>query len=236
MSGARPAIGEREIHIWIARTDRGDAEIASLSRVLDGEERSRAARFHFDADRRRSIVARGALRLLLAQYLARDPSGLRFVTGPQGKPSLADAALEVNVSHSGDYVLIALASGTPLGVDVECENRTTDLKGIADRFFDPAEAAAVVAANDADAVALFFQTWTAKEALIKAVGGGLSLPLDSFRVRPGSEQFAAVQNHGHDERLDGWYVRALPPFAVHYHAAVAARGDAWETIIRPFQP
>jgi 4'-phosphopantetheinyl transferase len=229
-------IGEREIHIWIARTDTGAAELASLSRVLDDEERTRAARFHFDADRRRSIVARGALRLLLGQYLARHPSDLRFVAGPQGKPALADAALELNVSHSGDYVLIALASGTPLGVDVECENRTTDLKGIAGRFFDPVEAAAVVAANDADAVALFFQTWTAKESLIKAVGGGLSLPLDSFRVTPGSETFAAVQNHGDDERLDGWHVRALPSFAVQYHAAVAARGDAWETIIRPFQP
>lgn len=236
MSDGAVRIGEREIHIWIARTDGSEAEIASLARVLDAEERDRAARFHFDADRRRSIVARGALRLLLGRYLERDPFELRFVTGPQGKPALADAALELNVSHSGDYVLIALASGTPVGVDVECENRTSDLKGIAGRFFDPAEAAAVVRAADADAVALFFQTWTAKESLIKAVGGGLSLPLDSFRVTPGSGEFAAVTNHGDDARLDGWFIRALPPFAVDYHAAVAARGGDWETIVRFFRP
>lgn len=224
---------DREIHVWIARTD--TAAIESLSRVLTDEERARVARFRFDADRARAIVARGALRMLLGQYLQRDPSVLRFVSGPNGKPALPDGALEFNVSHAGDFAAIAVAAGTPVGIDVELEKPMSDLRLIAARFFAPAEAEAILRAPAAEAPALFFATWAAKEAVAKAAGGGLSLGLQSFRVDPRSEELVPVENEGADARLDGWYVRALPPLAPRYHAALAAHGGGWETVIHFFQ-
>jgi 4'-phosphopantetheinyl transferase len=223
-------LADREIDVWIARADVVEE---SLVRVLDDEERERAARFRFDADRARAIVARGALRLLLGGYLKRNPSALRFVFGPHGKPALADGALEFNVSHAGDFAAIAIAAGTPVGIDVEFEKPMSDLRAIATRFFAPAEAEAIVHAADANA--LFFATWVAKEAVVKAAGGGVSLGLQSFRVRAGSEELSPVENEGGDAQLDGWYVRALPPLAPGYHAAMAARGGGWKTIIRTFE-
>jgi 4'-phosphopantetheinyl transferase len=228
-------IGERQIHVWIARADVDAATIRSLSHVLDDEERGRAARFHFDADRRRSIVGRAALRILLGRYLGRNASDLRFAAGAHGKPRLCDAALEFNVSHSGDFAAIALAADTPVGIDVECEKRMSDLEAIASRYFAPAEAEAVLKAQGAQAVALFFSTWTAKESVIKAAGAGLSLELGAFRVTPGSDRFMPVENGGADVHLDGWYVRALPSPAHGYHAALAARGGGWTTIIDTFE-
>jgi 4'-phosphopantetheinyl transferase len=227
-------IGE-EIHVWMARTNVDDAELRSLWCVLNEEERARAARFYFDADRRRSIVARGALRLLLGRYLAREAADLRFTEGTHGKPSLLDAELELNVSHSGDFAAIAFAAHSPVGVDVEWEKPMSSMSDLAKRFFTPAEAEAVLRARAEDAASIFFDTWTAKESVIKAVGVGLSVGLGSFRVTPGSERFLGVENCGGDERLDGWYVRALPQPSNGYHVAVAVRGGGSTAIVRNFE-
>jgi 4'-phosphopantetheinyl transferase len=223
-------IGPREIHIWLARIDVPEESIRSMETVLDDEERARVARFRFEDDQRRAIVARATLRTLLGRYLDRAPDALQFVLGAQGKPSLPDGTIEFNVSHSGTFVALAFAEGSPIGVDVECEQRTSDLLGIAGRFFSPAEADVV--RHAADVAGAFFRTWTAKESVIKAAGGGLSIDLRSFRVTPAPDRFTAVESPGGDATLAGWFVQSLPAPGEGYHAAVAVRGDDWTTIVR----
>lgn len=223
-------IAEREVHVWIARTDLAAGEIGALSAILDEEERTRAARFRFEEDQHRSIVARAILRRLLATYLGVSPQELRFVFGPQGKPALPDGSVEFNVSHSGRHVLLAFASGSPVGVDVEQEKKERDRLAIAQRFFAPAEAEKVRHAEDV--AGAFYRTWTAKESVIKAVGGGLSIDLASFLVTPDRGTFTAVENAGDDARLTGWYVQTLPEPGEGAHAAVAVRGEGWSTIVR----
>jgi 4'-phosphopantetheinyl transferase len=223
-------ISEREVHVWIARTDVAQEEIRSSSAILDDEEHARAARFRFEEDQNRSIVARATLRRLLGEYLRRDAAGLRFVFGPQGKPALEDTALEFNVSHSGPLVLLAFATGSPVGVDVEQEKPERNRLGIAQRFFAEPEVEKVKYADDV--ARAFYRTWTAKESVIKAVGGGLSIELSSFLVTPDRGTFTAVENAGSDERLTGWYVQTLPEPGDRAHAAIAVRGEGWTTIIR----
>lgn len=223
-------IAEREVHVWLARTDVAAAEIRASSAILDEEERARAARFRFEKDQHRAIVARASLRRLLAAYLRVSPRDLRFVFGPQGKPALLDGSLEFNVSHSGPLVLLAFAKGSPVGVDVEQEKKERDRLAIAQRYFAPAETEKVRRAEDV--AGAFYRTWTAKESVIKAVGGGLSIDLSSFLVTPDRGRFTPVENAGDDARLSGWYVRTLPEPAEDAHAAVAVRGDGWSTIVR----
>lgn len=191
------------------------AEVDPLWSLLNADERRRAERFRFDADRRRSIVARGTLRTLLGRRLGRDPRGLMFTEGKQGKPALVNGELEFNVSHSGDRVAIAIAEGTAVGIDIEVEQpRMTDLASLARRYFAPDEAAEVEKTGDAS---LFFTIWTAKEAVIKAVGGGLSIELASFSVLPVQPQWGDVKN------MQGWRVAGLTVDA-GYRAAIAAYG------------
>jgi 4'-phosphopantetheinyl transferase len=162
-----------------------EARLTRLRLLLDAGERARAERFVFERHRRRFTAARGLLRETLAAELGGDPAALRFEYGPRGKPRLAagsDDGLRFNVSHSGELLLIALARGAELGVDVEAVRPDIDHAAIARRFFSACEQAALLALPDPLRARGFFAIWTRKEAYVKLLGGGLSIPLDGFDV------------------------------------------------------
>lgn len=176
----RLALGDEAAHVW--RIDlAGEGERADeCKRLLSDDERARAARFHFDRHRRHYIVGRATLRRIVAAYLALAPDEVVFRYGPQGKPELSareGPRLEFNLSHSADLALCVVARW-PVGVDLERLREVPDADLIAARFFTPAEVAVQRAAADRDAA--FLRHWTRKEAVIKAVGVGLSMPLDTF--------------------------------------------------------
>lgn len=140
------------------------------------------ARFHFDWLRRRQTAATGLLRHVLGAWTGDDPRSLRFRTGPHGKPELPGGPV-FNLSHSGEWWLLGIADGGRLGVDVEVHRPLADLAALARSTFHPDEADEVLAHPDAAArERAFFRVWARKEAFIKAVGLGLSYPLDAFRV------------------------------------------------------
>jgi 4'-phosphopantetheinyl transferase len=206
-------ITDDEIHVWLARTNVPATALDRAREVLEDAERARAASFRFEDDRARSIIARSTLRHLLGHYLARDPRAFRFVLGEHGKPALEGGELEFNVSHSGERVAIAFTRREAVGIDIEHDRDRQHALEIANRFFAPAEAAEV----ERD-VARFYPIWTAKEAVIKALGTGLAVDLRSF------EAFA----------MEGWFVRALSVDS-GYYGAVAVRGDGWRVSVREFE-
>jgi 4'-phosphopantetheinyl transferase len=176
--------------------DAEDSVIARFEAVLSPEERDRQARFRFERLRRDFAVAHGVLRTLLAHYVGCAPELLRFSQGPKGKPSIAEPASDVrfNMSHSGRIAVFAFARGQKsalqlgpelgpqLGIDVEQIRPMDDLHSIANRFFCADEVADLLSLPPEVQELGFFHCWTRKEAYIKAIGDGLSLPLDSFRV------------------------------------------------------
>jgi 4'-phosphopantetheinyl transferase len=165
--------------LWLvsARVDIPEREI--LESLLSTDERARAGRFRFEEDRVRSIVARGGLRRILSSYCCAPPHGMEFHAGSHGKPVLLkpSAALEFNVSHSGDCVLIAVTSGVPCGVDIEHGWANTAELSIAENFFCPREVEWLSRTERG-----FLRLWATKEAVIKAVGRGLSIPLSDVDV------------------------------------------------------
>jgi 4'-phosphopantetheinyl transferase len=172
-----------QVDVWRAPLALQPSLNPSAESSLSAEERTRAARFHFDADRQRFIAAHNSLRGILARYLHCEPREIVFSTGEYGKPSLTSSPeLEFNLSHSGDYALIGVARGRRVGVDVERMREEMELERIASRFFSEREASDLMTLPADQQVAGFFNCWTRKEAYIKAHGLGLSLPLDSFDV------------------------------------------------------
>ncbi|WP_159107318.1 4'-phosphopantetheinyl transferase superfamily protein [Azospirillum sp. B4] len=156
--------------------------------VLDAGEQARAQRFVFERNRREYVAAHGLARLLLARLLGRAPAALSFTTvTPQGKPGLVDApaGLDFNLSHTDGLVAcgVTLAPGVRLGVDVEASDRRIGAD-LATAMFAAEELAWLdgrpAGRGGPDLVAI----WTLKEAYIKALGIGLSLPTDSFAIRP----------------------------------------------------
>ncbi len=217
---AVPPLDPGVIHVW-----RTDFETARACRdTLSPDERERAARFHFERDRTRFEVCRSLLRRLLSAYTGLAPETVSFGYGPQGKPYLMqDAGLRFNVSHSGGVGLLAFAD-QEVGVDVERIRAERDLAGLARTCFSAVERERIFSQPLERQAEAFFDYWTAKEACIKAEGGGLSIPLRRFSIVERGELAAAKVEPG--VALGNWNVRWLAA-GDGYRAAVAARGPGW---------
>jgi len=183
---ANPSIAPGEAHVWRIDLEFPDADIDRKFKLLSADERDRANRFIFKKDRNRYIAARSALRRTLGRYLQADPAELKFTYASHGKPSLHSACnpqdLRFNLSHSGGIALIALAVATEVGIDVERIRENFSCLEIAREFFTAAEYEHICATDPALRNEVFFSYWTHKEAYIKAIGEGLSFPLNQFEV------------------------------------------------------
>lgn len=161
-------------------------DLRDFTSRLSGPERERAARFVFDRDRRRFIIARARLRQLLAQRLGMEPESIELVYGARGKPAIArrptDPDLRFNVSHCDDVAIYAFSYGRDVGVDIERVRILPDADQIAARFFSCREHETYRALASHDRPLGFFNCWTRKEAFIKALGDGLAHPLHEFDV------------------------------------------------------
>ena len=162
-----------------------DAFHASAA-MLSGAERDRASRFAFDSDRRRFTVARAGLRTLLAARLGVTADAVELTYAKNGKPALAkaqaDSGLRFNLSHSGDVAAYAFSMGQEIGIDVEGIREIANADNIAARFFSAREIESYDTLAPIDKPLGFLNCWTRKEAFIKALGDGLSYPLDTFDV------------------------------------------------------
>lgn len=178
---ARPGtlpLGATDVHVWAVPLQ-GDAD--RYGAMLSRAELQRLQRFHFADHRRRYQIGHGALREILGGYLGIEPTAVEFTQGPRGKPYLAAKGPFFNLSHSGKLALIAVAA-TELGVDLEKVRHLESLTEIARKHFSVGEFAALDALDGAARELAFYRCWTRKEAYIKALGEGLSMPLDSFDV------------------------------------------------------
>lgn len=199
--------------------------------ALDAEERERAGRFHFEADRRRFVGAHAALRIVLGRVARCRGAALAFAAGPHGKPALAGAhqAIRFNLSHAGERALIAVTLAREVGVDIEQE-RPIDHAALARRFFSPAEREAIAALPDEERSPAFFRVWARKEAFIKALGEGITFPLADFDVSVDREPAGDVLRECRQPRADGRW--RIAPVAVErgYAAAVAAEAGPWRVV------
>jgi 4'-phosphopantetheinyl transferase len=220
-----------EVHVWRTALNLPARLLAGLERILAADEQERVRRFRFEGDRRRYLVGRGLLRVLLGRYLEIAPARVRFDYTRFGKPhlaaGLAPRLLQFNVSHSGEQLLIAVADGRALGVDVEQIRPDIGVDAIAGRFFSSNEQAALAGLAGCARIEAFFDCWTRKEAYIKAKGEGLSLPLDQFDVAlmPG-EAARLIETRPDPAEARRWRLASLD-VADGYRAALAVEGDGW---------
>ena len=153
---------------------------------LDEEEHSRWRRFQHPGPRRRFAFCRAALRALLCDRLGCENGQLAFAATRHGKPfAVVDgtpAAIGFNVSHGGRHGLIAVAPGGRLGVDVEERVPRRDLDGLVGIAFSPGEQADLAAAPGSRRLHIFYHIWTMKEALLKALGTGLTREMSGFEI------------------------------------------------------
>lgn len=206
-----------------------------LEKMLSEEERARAGRFYFPHLSRRFIAAHSALRILAGMLAGLPPADVEFGYAQHGKPFLPGSPLRFNLSHAHELALIAFAHHREVGVDVEKRRHLPDGEAIARRFFSRAEVAAFLDTPAADRSTAFFNGWTRKEAYIKAIGDGLSYPLNQFEVtlKPGRPaRLLAV--HTNPDEVQRWKLDAVDP-GPGYAGAVIAEGQDWELVQQDFR-
>lgn len=229
-----------KVHVWRVSLDWMASCVPDLQRALSSDELHRAARFRFQRDRQRFVVSRGLLRVILGRYLDVAPGGLRFCYGDYGKPFLDPTfdreGLRFNLSHSGGLALYAVARGREVGIDLERVRPVAEAEQIAERFFSARENAALRTCPANLKHEMFFSYWTRREAFVKALGRGVSLPLDQenanpfFDVSPVPGEPTMLSGTGERSRESSrWAVRPLLP-APGYVAALAAEGYDWRPV------
>jgi 4'-phosphopantetheinyl transferase len=205
------SLKQNEIHVWRAYVDRECAASRRWETELVPDELTRAARFVFPLDRDRFIVRRAILRTIVGRYMQRLPADVRFVYDPHGKPKLrlsgSDIPIRFNVSHSQGLAVYALAYDREIGVDIEAIRTDTRGEDIAAAFFSPKELTEFRSLGQDQRHEAFFLWWTRKEAYMKALGGGLTISLDSFNVSltPGMPDRLETADGGR------WVLRSFQP-------------------------
>jgi 4'-phosphopantetheinyl transferase len=170
-------IGAGELHLWRFRTDISTPTAEILRQSLSTDECVRADRLISPLHQLRFIAARSSLRRILSRYLQCPPDSIVFSYSQLGKPFLDEgrhrSGINFNLSHSGDWGVLAVTMGPDVGVDIEEVVIKANLQQLADYAFDEAEMTLFSDFHAARKQRGFFRLWTAKEARLKMLGIGL---------------------------------------------------------------
>jgi 4'-phosphopantetheinyl transferase len=174
------------VDIWAAGVDCTEAEIQHYAGFLSAAETARSARFRFARDRNRYVTRHGILRVLLSAYMKRAPHEVEICSGSTGKPYVVDraheTALQFSMSHSAGRAVFAFGRSGGVGVDIERVSGFPEVREFAAVNFTPAEIQEVECCPESMRLEAFFKLWTRKEAVLKASGDGLSVPLSCVEV------------------------------------------------------
>jgi 4'-phosphopantetheinyl transferase len=218
--GRRRRLGAADVHVWVAASDGLLPPPEALGDELSPGDLAESRRFKFEMHRRRFLATRLLRRRVLADYLGTRPGLLVFHFGAKGKPELAAMSagnLSFNETESDGVAVVAVARGRRLGVDIERLHSVPEAESIVSGFGSDLEKHAFASLSPEDRQDLFLRWWTGKEAFVKALGEGLSMPLADFSI--------LVSAGGRVELAgeDGWSLQTLEP-APGYVGALVAEG------------
>ncbi len=175
------------VRVWRVPLLVSDEVVARYVDCLSEDERARADRFRFEADRRKFVVARGTLRHLLGERFDCAAGAIAFCYGQYGKPETSASpdgasSFHFNLSHSGEMALCALGGDRNVGIDIEKVKPIQRLDSMMDRCLVEVEKSQVAAQPEDMQSRTFLQYWTCKEAYLKAIGLGLAQSMTTVEI------------------------------------------------------
>lgn len=153
---------------------------------------------------------RAVLRRVLATYVGVHADDILLTDGEHGRPSLAPSlmpSLGFNWSHSGNHALIAVGKNVVPGIDVERRRDRPRALEIAQRYFTREESDALASLPTEQRHVAFLELWTAKEAVLKAIGRGIAFGLDRLNIVGCADDLALDRLDGDD--VTRWQLRRL---------------------------
>lgn len=203
------------MHLWFLGL--AQPEAPALLAALSQEERNAWGALQgrpYAQEQRRHLAGRMLVRLALSRHFAVPPAQWSFAPDGHGKPWVvhpwwARPHLAFNLSHSSGVAVVAVTAGARVGVDVEDIAARPAPLHVAARFFSPAEVRQLHACPSSQQPTQFYRCWTAKEAYVKALGRGLSIPLEHFSACPREDGGVDLRNAPGDAAR--WHLRQLQP-------------------------
>lgn len=179
-----------ELYALKITEDVSQYEYEKLLKLVSTQKRERIKRYRFFDDAKRSLYADLLIRYLICEQLKVKNSRLKFEQNNYGKPLLVEpCGIHFNISHAGDWV-VAVTDDNPIGIDIEkigCADYT-----IAEKFFSKKEYIDLMSKDDDEKNDYFYILWTLKESYIKALGQGLSIPLNAFSFSVINEEIKLI--------------------------------------------
>ena len=215
------------IDVWRIPLAVSSDKLTDLAAQLCSDERQRANRFLREEPRQRFIVGRAQLRRILAKYMKVTAAEIRFEYEPLGKPQVAPLSCETrirfNLSQSGNVALLGVGSNREVGIDVELIRPVRQAQELAQRYFSSSESKALRELPSHQHNEAFLRLWTCKEAFLKALGCGLSFPLDQVTINMDTINSPHIQSVRGTSPQETWQLTSLTP-GPDYIGALASPG------------
>ncbi len=162
----------KPIAVWRIQISAFIANLEELKSLLQVHEIEKINRYQQENDRNQRIISKAVLRILLGRYTGINPKEIRFQADQHNKPFIENPffKLSFNVSHSGNWILIAVAD-VSVGIDAERMDTSFTYQNMLPLSFSPQEISFI--AHSAFPYQSFYELWTRKESLLKATGEGL---------------------------------------------------------------
>jgi 4'-phosphopantetheinyl transferase len=174
-----PVFSENQVHVWLVNISELLDHSQKFEHFLNKAEKKKAAQFKYDDLRQKFVICRGALRIILSLYIDKKPLDLNIDPNSIGKPVLTKSNsqqdLEFNISHSEEICLVALSQNLEVGVDAEAIKPIADLEEMANSILTKRELIDFHSSLSELKIANFYRLWSAKEAMLKAIGCGLAI-------------------------------------------------------------
>jgi 4'-phosphopantetheinyl transferase len=230
-----PELAANQVHVWRIALEAPAAQAQDLGHLLTAAEQERASRFRIEEDRCRFQIARAATRRILGTYLGLAPRNVGIDLNQFGKPELDASTLpfeqrvHFNVSHSGGWILAAFARSFPVGIDVEQVAAERVADDLIAQIMCASERRELQALPREQHVAAFFNCWTSKEAWLKGLGLGLSVPLRAIEVSIDPREPARLIGAPLEHRPGDWQLARIE-ICAPYAATLAFRAPSAQIV------
>jgi 4'-phosphopantetheinyl transferase len=219
------------VDIWLTRLSDVDEHMRrAYERLLNPVEKTRLSRYVVEHAKEQYVVARALLRTALSRYADVLPDAWEFGSNSHGKPHIIapDIApsLKFNISHTSGVIACAINCGREVGIDVEYIDGKHDYEDLVHLVLAEAEMIRLNRLPPPERRERFYVLWTLKEAYLKAMGTGLSIPLFELNFNPEQKPVCMKYESSVSGDITQWHFETFMPTAKHALAlAVSASPD-----------
>jgi 4'-phosphopantetheinyl transferase len=199
------SISDQEVHVWTIALSNRVVSADVIKSVLSFSELRKIDEFNVVSDKDRYAYYRGLLRLILSKYLSTQPENIIININEKGKPFINDSDIKFNVSHKGDFAVIAVVKNSEVGIDVENLDNNIDYFRLIERFFTNEEKMNFTKLRPSSQRTLFFRIWTMKEAFVKALGQDMVKFFNRFSVRFSENGIKGIKFKGDRFKYHWWF-------------------------------